>query len=303
VGAGHGSDGDYPPGRPRDEDGKNWARIMWRDVDGDGRVDADEFVHVGHHQNMTYWHLDSAGSLWEYRDSFKRQREEPCGLLRYPLKGFDEHGNPLWDFDIRKAELFAPPEPFHPRGERYKGAVPIRRFAYDAETGRMLISGYPKGYDGPRGGAGAVLACYEHFIASDRRRLVTAIDLPMDPGRKHYHVSSFDAAGGLIFAGLGTATKEESIFVYDMQTGESLGAMVPGPTLYGETSWLDIPQAVNAFRRSTGEIVVAVENNWKNLQIFYRIPPQPLVPGRVDAGGRRPEASASAMPRGRGSLR
>lgn len=274
---GHGANKEYPPQRPRDEGG-HYARVMWRDFDGDGRMDRDEFVHSDHHQNLTYWKIDSAGDLWEYRDSFKGQREG-SGLLRFKLQGFDEHGNPLWDFDLRKAELFPHMKPFPLDGRRYEGATPVQDYYYDAARDRMFLSGYPEGYDGPKGGSvGAVMLCYHHFTDEHARQLAWTLDLPLNPDGKHYHISSFSVAGNLLFAGLGTATKDQSIFVYDARTGKSLGAMVPGPAVHGESSWLDIPQAVNAFRRSNGEVIVCVENNWKNLQTVYRIPRQPLLP-------------------------
>jgi len=276
VSNGLGSNREYPPGRPRDEVG-HYARIMWRDVDGDGQMEPEEFLHRDHHQNTTYWQLDSAGDLWEYRDGFKGQRKG-CGLLRYKLNGFDEHGNPLWDFNLRKAELFDHVKPFPEDGHRYQGDVTIQQYSHDAATGRMFLAGYPEGYNGPKGGkTGPVLACYEHFTDAARRRLLWTIKLPIGPNR-HYP-SSFSYAGGYVFVGHGRATKQASIEVYDATTGRSLGAMVPGPRLYGETSWLDIPQAVNAFARSNGEVIVCVENNWKNLQTVYRIPPQPM-PGK-----------------------
>ncbi|WP_347244623.1 hypothetical protein [Thermogutta sp.] len=53
--------------------------------------------------------------------------------------------------------------------------------------------------------------------------------------------------------------------------GGFLGVLKPGPSLWGETSLVDIPEAVHAFHRAKGEYVVFVENNWKNLQIVYRI--------------------------------
>ena len=89
----------------------------------------------------------------------------------------------------------------------------------------------------------------------------------------------------MAFAGLGRAvTQEASILVFHTRTGDYLGAMFPGPKLWGETSWLDIAWAINAFARENGEIIVTVENNWKNLQTVYRIPPQKLVPKPPPSG-------------------
>ncbi len=278
---------DYPPHRPMDPQRPghpNSRRVMWRDLNGDGYFQADEFVVEEHSQNETSWFVDSAGSLWEFRGGYKRQRDDSPGFLRYPLQGFDKHDNPLYDFPIRNAEHFPLPAPFAGR-TRHQGAPVVQRFHYDAKRDRMFIAGYPLDYDGPRGAVGAALVRYDHFTDPNRRELVSAIDLPINPDRKYHHIQSVAMVGDLAFAGLGRAvTQKASILVYNTRTGDYLGAMFPGPKLWGETSWLDIAWAINAFARDNGEVVVTVENNWKNLQTVYRIPPQELVPQTPSSG-------------------
>ncbi len=289
LSAGHGSSGDYPPNRPRDPDSPhNWARIMWRDLNGDGQMSEDEFVLVDAHQNMTYYFIDNRGDLWEYRGSFKARRapegQPSSGFVRFKLQGFDEHANPIWDFNYANSTVFARPAPFADR-DRHEGAPVVQRFYYDAKLDRMFITGYPDDYDGPRGAAGAALARYDHFTDPQRRELVSLIELPIDPDRRYHHIQSVAMAGDLAFAGLGRAvTQQASILVYNTRTGDYLGAMFPGPKLWGETSWLDIAWAIDAFARENGEIIVTVENNWKNLQTVYRIPPQRLVPKTPPSG-------------------
>ncbi len=278
---------DYPPHRPMDPDRPrhpNSRRVMWRDLNGDGHFGPGEFVVIEHAQNQTSWFVDSAGGLWEFRGQYKRQRDDPAGFLRYPLQGFDEHANPIYDFPIRHAEHFGLPAPFAGR-DRHDGAPVVQRFHYDAEHDRMFITGYPLDYDGPRGAAGGALARYDRFTDPGRRKLVSLIDLPINPNRKYHHIQSVAMVGDLAFAGLGRAvTQEASILVFNTRTGDALGAMYPGETLWGETSWLDIAWALSAFARDNGEIIVTVENNWKNLQTVYRIPPQKLVPKTPPSG-------------------
>jgi len=82
--------------------------------------------------------------------------------------------------------------------------------------------------------------------------------------------------------------------VWNTRTGDSLGTLKPGPLLYNETSLVHIPDGLCVFLRENGEYIVTCENNWKNLQIMYRIPPQPLLPEKAkprrmkfeDAGGK-----------------
>ena len=54
----------------------------------------------------------------------------------------------------------------------------------------------------------------------------------------------------------------------------------PRGGIVGERSLVDIPDALGAVKRADGSYILTVENNWKNLQIVYRIPPQPLLSGK-----------------------
>jgi len=278
---------DYPPHRPIDPERPTHPysrRVMWRDLNGDGHFQPEEYVVIEPPQNQTSWFVDSKGNFWEFREEYKRQRQDPPGFLRYPLKGFDKYDNPIYDFPIRNAEHFSLPAPFAAR-TRYEGDLVVQRFYYDAEHDRMFIAGYPADYAGPRGGAGAALARYDNFTDPQKRHLVSLIDLPIDPKRQYYHIQSVAMVGDLAFAGLGRAVAQEaSVLVFNTRTGEYLGAMFPGAKLWGETNLLDIHWALNAFARQNGEIIVTCENNWKNLQVVYRIPPQPLVPKTAPTG-------------------
>lgn len=266
---GHHSEGGYPPERPMDGDIP--ARMMWRDVDGDGKMTPDEYFDIEGHENNRKWRLDSHGNLWEdFSAGFKNR--DGRGILRYELKGFDEHENPIYDFDLQNAELIENPAPFAGRG-RHKSRTVIEDFHYDADHDRMYISGYTADYEGSlTGKVGPEFVVYENFMDEERREILSVIDMGRD-------ISSWDVAGGLLFAAQGTDKEgDESVHVFNIRTGESLGWMTPGPRLYAEKSWLDIPWAIAAFKRSNGEIIVTQENNWKNLKIVYRLPPQDMLP-------------------------
>ncbi|MFP4029520.1 MAG: hypothetical protein ACLFWL_17180 [Candidatus Brocadiia bacterium] len=301
---GHLSSLSYPPGRPSDNG--NPSRIMWRDKDGSGQVREDEYVVAEHHQNTSRWDLWSDGSLWEHFNGFKKLRSEPGGLMEYPLEGFDEHGNPLYDFKLKNGVLHGQPEPFHPS----RTHEAIRRMRYNARTDTMYLAGHPKDYfEGEEGrnrekdswGVGPTVVRYDNWSDPDKREVRTRIDLPWTfrgtPPRADVF-RSMDVAGELLFLGRTTPTpREGQIWVYNTRNGEFLGTMFPGPKLYGETSLLDIPVAVNAFLRENGEYVVAVENNWKNLQIVYRIPPgQPGLPEDARPSGMEDKTPTPAIP-------
>ncbi|MFP4029209.1 MAG: hypothetical protein ACLFWL_15585 [Candidatus Brocadiia bacterium] len=271
LASGHQSSGNYPPDHPKANG--NWARLMWRDANGDGRMGEDEYLVVESTQNTVQHFVDNLGGIWVHRYGFKRQRSEKQGFLHFPLQGFDEHDNPIWDFSISEGEFIATPDDFpESRYATEHGKAPVEHFYYDARKDRMFISGYLEGYEGRTGGSvGAHLVRYDHFTDPDRREKVSVIDLPIEKGR--HFMKSFAVTGDLLFAGLGKQRDDEFIHIYNTRTGEDLGAMYVGEKLYGESSWLDLDWAMDAFIRENGEIIVTVENNWKNLQIVFRIPP------------------------------
>ncbi|GIX06829.1 MAG: hypothetical protein KatS3mg115_1232 [Candidatus Poribacteria bacterium] len=263
----------YPPGNP----GK--FRLMWRDQNGNGQIEADEYVYTGPHHNVTEWFLDDRGDLWEHHAGRFREYQ---GLLRHRLQGFDEHGNPLYDFSLESAELFPRPEPF----DREEGHQSVKTFYYDANHDRMYLFGFPKEMPQELRNAwamGSVAVRYDDWT-QPTRRLVSVIALPYgtpeEPGQKPdpgHTIRSVAVAGELIFAARTRPAPEGHVWVYDSRDGRFLGVLKPGRVLWGETSLVDIPEGVSAWRRSNGEYLVCVENNWKNLQIVYRIPPQPLL--------------------------
>ena len=55
------------------------------------------------------------------------------------------------------------------------------------------------------------------------------------------------------------------IWVNRIQNGAEVGSFEPGPTVGGveNTGWIDLLTGVNAFRRSTGEYLVFVEENYE----------------------------------------
>lgn len=270
----------YPPHRPmapKKPQHPRSRRVMWRDLDGNGQFDKDEYVVNTWSMDETSWQMDSEGALWEWRSKGVGMPGKRSGFLRHSLQGFDKHNNPVYEFQLREADYFPHPSPFPSDGRQSDVNEPtVQRYYYDAKHDRMFISGYAEDYDGPKGGSGANFARYDNFTDPDRRELVSRIDFPtrQDKKKQWYHIQSWAVAGDLLFAGLGKQIKkQEFVHVYNTRTGEHLGAMYTGEELYHESSWLDITHALNAFIRENGEIIVTVENNWKNLQIVFRIPP------------------------------
>ena len=266
----------YPPDHP----GKH--RFMWRDVNGNGQIEKDEYVFVGPHHNARKWAFDSKGDLWEYHAQSNQK-----GLVRHKLQGFDPHGNPVYDFtlyrevgrdprgrpryevDTERVELF----PIPPALDE------LREWIYDADRDVMFLFGFPPELPSECRNVwsvGSVALRVENFTT--RPQVTSQIALPYgkpeEQGRKPDAgnvIRSVAVADDLLFAAITRTTAQGQVWVWNTRSARFLGVLKPGPTLWGETSLVDIPEAVNAFRRGNGEYVVFVENNWKNLQIVYRV--------------------------------
>jgi len=67
------------------------------------------------------------------------------------------------------------------------------------------------------------------------------------------------------------------IWVNRLRDGAEVGTLEPGPTVGGveNTGWIDLLTGINAFRRSSGEYLVFVEENYKAKSLIYRWKPQP----------------------------
>ncbi|HUW33813.1 MAG TPA: hypothetical protein VM223_19560 [Planctomycetota bacterium] len=267
----------WPPNNP----GK--MRYMWRDDNGNGQADEGEYPVVEQHMGVQLWNIDDNGDLWGHPPVHESRPRQ--GFHRHKLTGFDEHGNPLWDFAYGNSEVFARPEPFHPT----KGHTAIMELTYDALADTMYVFGYPHDFTyelRDSWGRGNTVLRYDNWTKPDERKLVSRAPMPYGPPGEELKaqpnpgttVRAVYVAGELAFAAITRATEKGQVHLWNTRTGSFLGVLKPGPLLFGETSLVDIPDGLCAFRRENGEYIVTYENNWKNLQIVYRIPAQPLVP-------------------------
>ncbi|MFW6107058.1 MAG: hypothetical protein ACOC8A_00055 [bacterium] len=277
----------YPPRRPlvRKAEGKTQANgVVWRDTDGDGQVDEGEYVHVSEELRYTFYRMDDVGDLWTYD-----RKGADAGIYRYPLQGFDDHANPVYDMRREAATRYPAPPPFEDGNAH--GCPFVTKIVYHAAADTMYLFGYPADHEGEYNiwsSTGSACVRYERW-SKPERRMVSRIDIPYpDPVKKvDKLMRAAFVVGDLLVAAptrpqRGWVTGEdalEHLYAWNTRTGEFLGAMAPGPLLYHENSLTDIPTALGGCLRKSGEYIITAENNWKNLQIVYRIPPQPLLGG------------------------
>ena len=218
----------WPPGKPK-------GTFIWRDLNGDGEYQADEFapnterVHPG-----PFW-VDKLGNIWMAYNFF-----------RYDFQGLDEKGNPIYGAD--KITVMKPP----------KGMTKVARVWYDVDTDTLVAA--DEGSDMRH--ISRVFIC-RHYLAGNRE----AVSFVPGAGKAAECVT---AAGDYVFTG---GWKERGrIWVNRMGDGAELGVFEPGATVGGveNTGWIDILTGITAFKRSNGEYLVFVEEDYKAKAILYR---------------------------------
>jgi hypothetical protein len=222
----------WPPNKPP---GK---ASIWRDLNGDGDYEADEFapntdrIHPG-----PFW-VDKKGNIWM-----------AYGFFRYDFQGLDTQGNPVYSGD--KITVLEPPE----------GVKKIARVVYLDESDTLIVA--DEGSDMRH--ISRVVVC-KGYLAGNRKTVSFA------PGAGK-EAECVGAAGDYAFTGGGKGRGK--IWINRLSDGAEAGSFDPGPTVGGveNTGWIDIFTGISAHRRSNGEYLVFVEEDYKAKVLLYRWKP------------------------------
>ena len=221
----------WPPNKPK-------GTFIWRDANGDGDCQAEEFApNTKLVQPGPFW-VDKVGNIWM-----------AYGFFRYDFLGLDEKGNPVYRAD--KVTVMEPPVGMHK----------VARVWYDVDTDTLVAA--DEGSDMRH--IGRVFIC-RRYLAGNRE----AVSFAPGAGKEAGCVT---AAGDYVFTG---GWKERGrICVNRMSDGAELGVFEPGGTVGGaeNTGWLDILTGITAFKRSNGEYLVFVEEDYKAKALLYRWQP------------------------------
>ncbi len=218
----------WPPCKPADTS-------IWRDLNGDGDYQADEFapntprVHPG-----PFW-VDKQGNiLMAY------------GFFRYDCQGLDPKGNPIYSAD--KITVLDKP----------KGINQIARVCYLEATDTLVLG--EEGSDMRH--IGRVYICKD-YLKGNRE----TISFAPGAGRQAACVA---AAGDYCFTG--GWEERGRIWVNSLSDGAELGVFEPGDTVGGikNTGWIDLLTGITAYQRKNGEYLVFVEENYKAKSLIYR---------------------------------
>ena len=224
----------WPPNKPK-------GTSIWRDTNGDGDYQAEEFApNTDRVRPGPFW-VDRRGDIWM-----------AYGTLRYEFQGLDPKGNPIYRSD--KAMGWDPPE----------GMKNVARVWYDSDSDRLVAA--EEGVD-ERGRPdmrhiGKVFVC-KNYKGGNRK----AISFDSGAGKEAGCVA---AAGDYVFTG---GWKERGrVWVNRMSDGQAVGVLEPGPTVGGveNTGWIDILTGITAHRRKDGEYLIFVEEDYKAKALLYR---------------------------------
>ncbi|MEH2115355.1 hypothetical protein [Nostoc sp.] len=240
-------EGNWPPHQP--EQGE-W---IWRDRNGNGKFEKNEYDRSKDYPHLGGWWVDSKGDVW------KALRTED-GIRHYPLQGIDPKGNPIYSYSSMEKQ--ATPKIFND----------LRRIEYFPQTDTMYLSGFTvdhPAFGDDTGVAGSEIVRFDNW-SQGNRTLKWRIVIPYDStGKREVSTAAMSVAGDNVFA---VTVKTAEVYVYNATTGVEVQRLKPGPEVGSESGWIDIPYGIRAFRRSNGEYLVFVEENWKGKVIIYRLP-------------------------------
>jgi hypothetical protein len=226
---------------------------LWIDNNGNGQVDAGEDPSAINVPQEELWakNVDKKGTIWLARIT--------GGIYNYPVQSINSFGVPV--YSSTSAQVVATPAPF----------TDIYRMFYDSDNDIMYLSGYTNSLKNTGADwslAGRVLARYNSWSTGNRTAAYT-INLPYNKTTNESSVS-FAVEKDYIFV-CGVASRG-TVWVYNVSNGALAGTMIPGNNVGGlsKTGWCDLRNSIAAFKKSNGEYLVTVEEDFFGKILVYR---------------------------------
>ena len=231
----------------------------WRDANGDGHMQADEFTPLDREGNDVMGvfpiYVDDDGRVWwGFSDEVRS----------YAFKGVDKQGIPDWEWD--KPVIFSRPEEFDH----------LRRAVYHPEK-NLLIVGGGKGEDKHRHWKpmGPVVSAYAGVLEGKPRQVWTRI-LPYvadTNGHTSQEPIGMAAAGDYLFVAYTAGLPEENtraayVKVLRLDTGDVVGNL-DSYDVTGFIGLLDVEHPVTARKLPDGRYVVILEEDYKAKNVMF----------------------------------
>jgi len=283
----------WPHNQPQDVN-HNFTKWIWRDANGDARIDPNEYEYNGPDSSIWGYYPDPNMDIWAAAEDGDLPNGRPA-IRRYKFQGVDSHGVPTWygedscsgstcPDDYAAPALF--PSDLDPNHN--PPLTGVERAIYIPATKTMFVSGYSADLprDQPTGGEfgkiGRVIARYDDWPAPgsynpnmtptwvfgtpDLNNNFEDIPGATDP-------NGFKAGNSMSIAGnrLYVAMPDtRMVIVFDATNGHILKTMKPGPEVGGASGAFDLPVGINAFLRANGEYVAFAEEDFAAKGLIYR---------------------------------
>ena len=204
--------------------------------------------------------VDRDGNVWE------------CGtnLYKTTRTGLDASGNPVFSAAVSSAMVV----PGGGAGTFNKA----QRVLYDADSDTLYVAGFTTNYpnsDNSWGRLGTVISKYANWSGGNRTANWTIVlpSLGLYDSANNIVSKSMDVAGSYFF--MAEATRQQ-IHVFRVSDGSYVGYFLQNANIGGSSyiSWIDFPQGIRAFKRSSGEYIIFREEDGRaKVEVFRWIPP------------------------------
>lgn len=220
--------GVWPPDQPI------VGSFIWRDKNGDGKMEKSEYETVPYKIGMG--NVDDDGNIYTW--DFKY----------FECQGLDEIGNPIYSFK-KRVELDVP-VPF----------TSIKKNVYDNRRDIMYITGNGTSLSSSYN-VGPVFAAYYNWSKGNRTAAwVTESNMVY---------GGFAAKGDYLFAAYTQDRNYYSVDVFSSKDGSMVGNLRP-PAEMRPFGWIDIPWGSNAAQRTNGEYLVFQEDDLAEKTVIHR---------------------------------
>jgi hypothetical protein len=243
-------EGNWPPNQPTSGE---W---IWRDQNGNGGFDQGEYNRSQDHPHIGGWWVDSNGDVWK-----SLRTQDGISIRHFPLQGLDAKGNPIYTY--ASMEKQSTPSFF----------TDLRRIEYFPKTDTMYLSGFTKEnkaiHTDYSKSVGSEVARFDNWSKGNRTprwRIVLPTDVSAPP--EVLPPQAISVAGNHVFV---TTTKTAEVFVYNTTTGAQVYKIKPDTKVADLGGWVDIAYGVRAFKRTNGEYLVFVEDDFKGKVLVYRM--------------------------------
>ena len=206
--------------------------FIWRDKNGNGRFDADEYENVTYQISLA--NVDEKGTIY-FNGS----------LNRLECQGLDEIGNPVYSFKTQTRE--SNPQPFYS----------VKKVVYDAIRDLMFITGNSDDANSTSS-VGPVFAVYPDWSKGNRKAAWSAVNKGSYTG--------FAARNGYIFAAYDFDNSNTDVF--SAKDGKKVGTL--SSKELGQLGWIDIPWGLFATQRANGEYLIFREEDYLAKTVLWR---------------------------------